>query len=86
MKLIKFTVIVVLLLMLLGTPMITIASANYANTATTIIVDSTFDVALIVSFADRAAMQGYLTHPVHVELVGKTLKPLVEKIRVYDFQ
>lgn len=50
------------------------------------IVDSTFDVALIVSFADRAAMQGYLTHPVHVELVGKTLKPLVEKIRVYDFQ
>ena len=50
------------------------------------IVDSTFDVALIVSFADRAAMQHYLSHPVHVELVGKTLKPLVEKIRVYDFQ
>ena len=50
------------------------------------IVDSTFDVALIVSFADRAAMERYLSHPVHVELVGKTLKPLVEKIRVYDFQ
>jgi hypothetical protein len=50
------------------------------------IVDSTFDVALIVSFADSAALESYLTHPVHVELVEKTLKPLVEKIRVYDFQ
>ena len=50
------------------------------------IVDSTFDVALIVSFIDRAALDTYLTHPVHVELVENTLKPLVEKIRVYDFQ
>jgi hypothetical protein len=50
------------------------------------IVDSTFDVALIVSFIDRAALDTYLAHPVHVELVGKTLKPLVERIRVFDFQ
>lgn len=50
------------------------------------IVDSSFDVALIVSFADQAAMQAYLTHPVHVELVEQTLKPLVEKILVYDFR
>lgn len=50
------------------------------------IVDSSFDVALIVSFADQAAMQTYLTHPVHVELVEHTLKPLVDKILVYDFR
>lgn len=50
------------------------------------IVDSSFDVALIVSFTDQAAMQAYLTHPVHVELVEQTLKPLVEKLRVYDFR
>ena len=50
------------------------------------IVDSSFDVALIVSFADQAAMQAYLIHPVHMELVEQTLKPLVEKIRVYDFR
>jgi hypothetical protein len=31
-------------------------------------------------------MQAYLTHPVHVELVEQTLKPLVEKLRVYDFR
>ena len=49
------------------------------------IVDSSFDVALIVSFAGRSAMETYLAHPVHVKLVNETLKPLVAKIRVYDF-
>ena len=49
------------------------------------IVDSSFDVALIVSFADAAALQSYLVHPLHVQLVNETLKPLVAKIRVYDF-
>ena len=50
------------------------------------IVDSSFDVALIVSFTDVAALQAYLVHPLHVQLVNETLKPLVAKIRVYDFQ
>jgi len=48
------------------------------------IVDSSFDVALIVSLRDAAAMTGYLSHPVHVKLVEETLKPLVKKSRVYD--
>ena len=50
------------------------------------IVDSSFDIALIVSFADRADMDAYLVHPLHVKLVDDTLKPLVAKIRVFDFQ
>ncbi len=50
------------------------------------IVDSSFDVALIVSFTDRAAQQTYITHPTHIKLLEETLKPLVEKIVVYDFQ
>jgi len=49
------------------------------------IVDSSFDVALIVSLQDPAAMAGYLFHPIHVKLVEETLKPLVKKIQVYDF-
>jgi hypothetical protein len=49
------------------------------------IVDSSFDVALIVSLRDAAAMVDYLAHPIHVKLVGETLKPLVKKIQVYDF-
>jgi hypothetical protein len=48
------------------------------------IVDSSFDVALIVSFSDRAALDAYLVHPVHVQLVEETLKPLVARIQVYD--
>jgi hypothetical protein len=50
------------------------------------IVDSSFDVALMVSFANQADMDAYLTHPAHVQLVNETLKPLVAKIRVFDFQ
>ncbi|HYQ71882.1 MAG TPA: Dabb family protein [Gammaproteobacteria bacterium] len=49
------------------------------------IVDSSFDVALIVSLEDASRMADYLSHPVHVKLVEETLKPLVKKIRVYDF-
>jgi hypothetical protein len=49
------------------------------------IVDSSFDVALIVSLQDAAAMADYLSHPLHVRLVEETLKPLVATIRVYDF-
>ena len=49
------------------------------------IVDSSFDVALVISFSDRAALDSYLTHPLHIQLVEDTLKPLVERILVYDF-
>jgi hypothetical protein len=49
------------------------------------IVDSSFDVALIVSFPDQAALDHYLVHPTHVKLVEETLKPLVARIQVYDF-
>jgi hypothetical protein len=49
------------------------------------VVDSSFDVALIVGLRDAAVMTDYLTHPLHVQLVEETLKPLVKQIRVYDF-
>jgi hypothetical protein len=49
------------------------------------IVDDSFDVALILSFEDKAALQKYLDHPDHQQAVTDTLQPLVEKIVVYDF-
>jgi hypothetical protein len=49
------------------------------------IVDSSFDVGLIVSLRDASAMADYLSHPLHVKLVEEILKPLVKKIKVYDF-
>jgi len=50
------------------------------------IVDSSFDVALIISFIDQAALDAYLTHPVHLQLLEETMKPLVDRIRVYDLK
>jgi hypothetical protein len=50
------------------------------------IVDNSFDIALSVTFTDAKAMQHYLTHPDHIQLVEETLKPLVDKIRVYDYR
>jgi hypothetical protein len=49
------------------------------------VVDSSFDVALVVSLENETAMAGYLSHPLHVQLVEETLKPLVKRIQVYDF-
>lgn len=50
------------------------------------IVDSSFDVALVIRFTDQAALDNYLSHPLHLQLVEATLKPLVERILVYDFR
>jgi len=49
------------------------------------IVDDSFDVGMIISFADRAAMESYLVHPTHAHAVREIIKPLVRKILVYDF-
>jgi hypothetical protein len=51
-----------------------------------IVVDSSFDVALIISFADQAALDAYLTHPLHLRLLEETIKPLVDRFRVYDLK
>jgi hypothetical protein len=49
------------------------------------VVDSTYDVAVIITFKDKAAMDAYATHPKHVKLLEDVLKPNVEKYVVYDF-
>lgn len=49
------------------------------------IVDSSFDVAVSLTFASRADLQRYLDHPEHKAATVGTLKPIVKKITVYDF-
>lgn len=49
------------------------------------LVDDSFDVAFVLSFADKAALQNYLDHPEHQQAVTGTLQQLVDKIIVYDF-
>lgn len=48
------------------------------------IVDSSFDLALIMTFADEAAMRAYLSHPLHQALVDSEVRPRVARLLVYD--
>jgi hypothetical protein len=49
------------------------------------VVDSSYDVALVMTMKDAATLKAYATHPVHVRFVEEHVKPLVERYRVYDF-
>ena len=49
------------------------------------IVDSTFDVAVTLTFASMADLKGYLEHPIHKAASEGVLKPLAKKVTVYDF-
>ena len=49
------------------------------------VVDSTYDVALVVTLKDEAALKAYGPHPTHQKLVADVIKPNVEKYVVYDF-
>ncbi len=47
-------------------------------------VDSTFDVAVVMSFEDEAALRAYEEHPRHRQAVERVLQPLVGKLVIYD--
>jgi hypothetical protein len=48
------------------------------------IVDDSFDLALVVRFKDKAALDAYEKHPVHVKAVKEVLAPNASKLKVYD--
>jgi hypothetical protein len=48
-------------------------------------VDDSFDVCLVMQFADRAAMERYNQHPVHQKAAQEAFLPLSKKILFYDF-
>ena len=49
------------------------------------IVDYSFDVGLDITFETREELEYYLTHPDHLRFV-EGIKPLVERIVVYDIK
>jgi hypothetical protein len=49
------------------------------------IVDSGFDVAVVLVFDDRRALVAYLEHPKHQQALEGVLRPLVERVAIYDF-
>jgi hypothetical protein len=48
------------------------------------VVDSSFDVALVVTFKDEASMRAYDKNPIHVKAVNEVLKPVAGKLVIYD--
>ncbi len=49
------------------------------------VVDDSFDVALTIVFRDEAALRAYDGHPRH-EALRAAIKPLVERLVVYDYR
>ncbi|MBI3416935.1 MAG: Dabb family protein [Verrucomicrobia bacterium] len=50
------------------------------------VVDQTYQVALYTQFATKQDQDDYQVHPLHLEFVEKVLKPLKQKVIVYDFE
>jgi hypothetical protein len=48
------------------------------------VVDSSFDVGVIMRFEDQRALDTYEAHPTHQKAVNEVLRPLAGKIVVYD--
>ena len=48
-------------------------------------VDDSFDVCVVMQFADKAAMERYNQHPVHQKAAQEAFLPLSKKILFYDF-
>jgi len=48
------------------------------------IVDSTFDIGLVITFKDRASLNAYGTHPTHQKAAQELIQPNTKQIKVYD--
>src|SRR4051794_13894239 len=48
------------------------------------IVDSSFDIGLVITFKDRAALDAYATHPIHAKAAQELIMPTTKQIKVYD--
>ncbi len=50
------------------------------------IVDSSYDVAVKMTFGSIEDMHKYLSHPEHVRLAKEVLMPKIKKIKVFDYK
>ncbi len=61
-------------------------SAGMSLPSTRPTVDSSFDVAVVMTFADEASLRAYDAHPRHKKAVDEVLRPLVARLVIYDFR
>jgi len=50
------------------------------------VVDSSFDVAIVMTLNSKADLENYTAHPRHQALVQNVIRPLVDHYKVYDFK
>ncbi len=66
-------------------PGVVSVTAGTALLSTRPAVDPSFDVGVVMTFTDEAALRAYDAHPHHKRAVEEVLKPLVGKLVIYDF-
>ena len=60
------------------------ASTGKVLRSSRVIVDDTFDVSIIIKFESKEYLKDYLVHPIHMKIANEVIKPLANKITVYD--
>lgn len=50
------------------------------------VVDQSYQVALNITFKDKATQDAYQVHPQHVQFVEEIFKRVCKKVVVYDFE
>jgi hypothetical protein len=50
------------------------------------IVDSSFDIGLVITFKDRASLDAYGPHPIHKKAADELILPTTKQIKVYDIE
>ena len=50
------------------------------------LVDDSFDVGIVMSFANPETLAAYINHPEHVRRVTEKLQPLCGQIRIHDIR
>jgi len=50
------------------------------------VVDSSFDIALVINMRDQEVLSHYAQHPLHQQLLENEFKPLIERYRIFDVE
>lgn len=50
------------------------------------VVDKSYSVALSMMFSGREELDAYQVHPVHQKFSAECVKPVAERVLVYDFE
>jgi hypothetical protein len=66
-------------------PGVAAVSAGTPLPSTRPVVDSSFDVGVVIEFDNEAALHAYEQNPIHQKAVAEVLRPLTRKIVIYDF-